>query len=39
MVGSASILLPGTGTQLSEEKDGIAAVVCSVGDLLRHLES
>lgn len=38
MVESASILLPGPRTQLSEEKDGAAAVVRSAGDLHRHLE-
>lgn len=38
MVEPASILLPGTWTQLSEEKDGAAAVVRSVGDLHGHLE-
>lgn len=38
MVGSTSILLPGTRTQLSEEEDCIAVVVCSAGDLHGHLE-
>lgn len=38
MVGSASVLLPGPRTQLSEEKDSVAAVVRSAGDLHRLLE-
>lgn len=38
MVGSAPILLPGPWTQLSEEEDGITAVVRSAGDLHRLLE-
>lgn len=38
MVGSASLLLSGTWTQLSEEEDCIAVAVCSAGDLHRHLE-
>lgn len=38
MVGSASILLPGARTQLSEEEDGAAAAVGGAGDLYGHLE-
>lgn len=38
MVGSASIQLSGTRTQLSEEEDCVAVAVCSAGDLHRHLE-
>ncbi len=38
MVGSASVQLSGTRTQLSEEEDCVAVAVCSAGDLHRHLE-
>lgn len=38
MVGSASVQLPRTGTQLSEEEDCVTVAVCSAGDLHRHLE-
>lgn len=39
MVGSDSIQLSGTRTQLSEEEDCVAVAVCSAGDLHRHLEA